>query len=201
MSSFDSALRQLRQGGIIIVTDAKNREDEGDFVLAAEHATPQKINFLITHGRGLVCTPLTATHAKKLALPLMTAKNTARFHTQFTVSVDAHNGITTGISAHDRAKTIQLLAHPQTKPSALVRPGHIFPIIAHQQLLKGRRGHTEAALELMRQANLHPVAVLCEILNSAGRAARASQLRLLSKKFKLPLISIADITNQQYYGT
>jgi 3,4-dihydroxy 2-butanone 4-phosphate synthase/GTP cyclohydrolase II len=194
MNTVEGALKQLARGGLIIVTDDKSRENEGDFVLAAEFATPEKINFMVTHGRGLVCTPLTPARAKKLGLRLMTAKNTARYHTQFTVSVDSKRGITTGISAHDRAKTIKLLAGKATRPRDLVQPGHLFPIIAHPKGLAGRRGHTEASLELLRRAGLEPVSVLCEILTTNGRAANGNELKALAKKFKLPLIAVADIT-------
>lgn len=193
MPQLDTILQELRRGKIIIVTDDKTRENEGDFVLAAEFATPQKINFLITHGRGLVCLPLSQELAAKLKLPLMAKKNTSRFHTNFTISVEAARGTTTGISAHDRATTILAAANPKAKPRDLVRPGHIFPLIAHPKGVLGRRGQTEATIDLLQLAGLTQAGVLCEILASSGRAMKGIELLKFAKKFKLKIISVADI--------
>lgn len=193
MKTFAKVIRNLKQGKIIIITDSKTRENEGDLMMAAEFATPDKINFMITRGRGLVCLPLTARRARALRLPLMVSQNTSRFHTNFTVSLDAKKGITTGIPAAERALTIRAVVNPKTKPSDLAKPGHIFPIIAHPQGVLGRQGHTEAALDLVCLAGLKPAAVVCEILDKNGRSARGKILAAFAKKFKLPIISIAEI--------
>lgn len=193
MSTAETAVRNLKRGKIIIITDAKTRENEGDLVMAAEFATAKKINFMITHGRGLVCLPLTRERARALHLPLMARQNTSRFRTNFTVSIDAKTGITTGIPAGERALTIRAVVNSKTKPSDLARPGHVFPIIAHPKGLAGRQGHTEASVDLMRLAGLAPIAVVCEILAPDGRSARGQTLTAFAKKFKLPIISIAQI--------
>lgn len=193
MNAIETAIQNLKQGRIIIITDSTTRENEGDLVMAAELATAQKINFMISEGRGLVCLPLTAERAKALHLPLMARQNTSRFRTNFTVSIDAKKGITTGIPAGERALTIRAVVNPKTKPSDLARPGHVFPIIAHPKGVLGRQGHTEASVDLMRLAGLAPVAVVCEILGPDGNSARGQTLTAFSKKFKLPIISIAQI--------
>jgi len=178
---------------MLILVDDENRENEGDLVIAAQHATPKEINFMITHGRGLVCAPITEARAKQLGLAPMCPENTALHGTHFTVSVDARDGITTGISAYDRAKTIRLLVNEATKPDDLARPGHVFPLIARDGGVLRRAGHTEATVDLARLAGLVPAAVLCEILNEDGTMARLPQLHEIASRHSLPVVNIADL--------
>lgn len=193
MSLVQKALTDISSGKLVIVVDDHTRENEGDLIMAAERVTPQAINFMITQGRGLVCVPMSEARAQTLKLRRMVAHNTAEFKTNFTISVDAKRGTTTGISAHDRAVTIAALANSQTKPIDLARPGHVFPLIANHRGVIGRKGHTEAAVDLCTLAGLKPVGVLCEILGPTGRAATGRELKALAKKYKLAVISIQDI--------
>jgi len=194
LNSIDEAVEDLRNGKLIIVVDDEDRENEGDFITAAEKITPEMVNFMATEGRGLICVPLTEERCDELELDMMVTRNTSLHDTPFTVSVDAvGEGITTGISAHDRAITIQKLANPATQPHELGRPGHIFPLRARSRGVLRRAGHTEAAVDLTRLAGLNPVGVLVEIMNADGSMARLPQLYEIAKKFDLKLISIADL--------
>ncbi len=191
--SIDEILREISAGRIVIVTDDADRENEGDLVMAAEKATPEAVNFMATHGRGMICAPLTAQRADELGLKRMVAENRESFRTDFTVSVDAAEGITTGISAHDRARTIQLLADPKSSPKDLVQPGHIHPLRAKDGGVLRRAGHTEASVDLARLAGLQPAGVLCEILNPDGTMARLPDLMKFRAKHHLKICSIADL--------
>lgn len=194
LNSISEALEDIRQGKVIIVVDDEDRENEGDFVAAAEKVTPEMINFMALHGRGLICAPLTIDRCKELDLDLMVTHNTVLHETQFTVSVDYKGkGNTTGISVQDRANTIQALIDPETKPKDLGRPGHIFPLRAKNGGVLVRAGHTEAAVDLARLAGLQPAGILVEILNEDGSMARLPQLVKIAKKFDLKIISIHDL--------
>ena len=194
LNSIEEAVEDIKKGKVVIVVDDENRENEGDFIAAAEKVTPEMINFMITNGRGLVCAPLTEKRCVELDLPMMVQNNTVLHETQFTVSVDLKgNGCTTGISAFDRAKTIQALVNPDTKPFDLGRPGHIFPLRAKEGGVLRRTGHTEAAIDLTRIAGLYPAGILVEILNEDGTMARLPQLVEVAKKFDLKIISIEDL--------
>tara|TARA_R110000823_G_scaffold227834_2_gene355074 strand:+ start:41681 stop:42829 length:1149 start_codon:yes stop_codon:yes gene_type:complete len=194
LNTIEEAIEDIRNGKIIIVVDDENRENEGDFIAAAEMATPEMINFMATHGRGLICAPLTEDRCNTLDLNMMVENNTVLHHTQFTVSVDLiGHGCTTGISVHDRAKTIKALVDENTKASDLGRPGHIFPLRAKQGGVLRRTGHTEAAIDLARLAGLKAAGILVEILNEDGTMARLPQLMKVAKKFDLKLISIEDL--------
>lgn len=192
--SIESAIADIRAGKLVIVVDDEDRENEGDFITAAQNATPEVVNFMATHGRGLICTPLTEERCEQLGLDLMVQDNTALHETPFTVSIDLRgHGTTTGISASDRSKTIQALIDPVTKPSDLGRPGHIFPLKARNGGVLRRTGHTEATVDLARLAGMEPAGVLVEIMNEDGTMARLPQLREVAKKFDLKLISIEDL--------
>jgi 3,4-dihydroxy 2-butanone 4-phosphate synthase/GTP cyclohydrolase II len=194
LNTIEEAIEDIRQGKIIIVVDDENRENEGDFIAAAEMATPEMINFMATNGRGLICAPLTEERCNEIDLAMMVENNTVLHHTQFTVSVDLiGHGCTTGISVHDRAKTIKALVNPETKPSDLGRPGHIFPLRAKSGGVLRRTGHTEAAIDLARLAGLNPAGILVEILNEDGTMARLPELMEVANKFDLKLISIEDL--------
>ncbi|MDO5105351.1 3,4-dihydroxy-2-butanone-4-phosphate synthase [Capnocytophaga sp.] len=194
LNTIEEAIEDIRNGKVIIVVDDEDRENEGDFIAAAEKVTPEMINFMVTHGRGLVCAPLTETRCAELDLPMMVQNNTVLHETQFTVSVDLKGeGCTTGISTHDRAKTISALVNPDTKPFDLGRPGHIFPLRAKEGGVLRRTGHTEAAVDLARLAGLQPAGILVEILNEDGTMARLPQLAEVAKRFELKLISIEDL--------
>lgn len=194
LDSIKEAIDDIRAGKVVIVVDDEDRENEGDFIAAAEKVTPEMINFMATHGRGLICAPLTEDRCKELDLNLMVDQNTVLHHTQFTVSVDLKgHGCTTGISVHDRAKTIKALVDEDTKPEDLGRPGHIFPLRAKNGGVLRRTGHTEAAIDLARLAGLNSAGILVEILNEDGSMARLPQLVEVAKKFDLKLISIEDL--------
>ena len=194
LNTIEEAIEDIRLGKVIIVVDDADRENEGDFVAAAEKVTPQMVNFMATHGRGLICTPLTESRCKALELNMMVNNNTDPMETAFTVSVDLRgNGVTTGISASDRAKTIKALVNPDTKPFELGRPGHIFPLIAKQGGVLRRTGHTEAAIDFARLAGLKPAGVIVEIMNEDGTIARLPQLLEVAKKFNLKIVSIEDL--------
>jgi 3,4-dihydroxy 2-butanone 4-phosphate synthase/GTP cyclohydrolase II len=194
LNTIEEAIEDIRQGKIIIVVDDEDRENEGDFLAAAEKVTPEMINFMATHGRGLICAPLTESRCKELGLHVMVTNNTDPMETAFTVSVDLRgNGVTTGISAADRAKTILALVDPETKPYELARPGHIFPLIAKQGGVLRRTGHTEAAIDFARLAGFKSAGVIVEIMNEDGSMARLPQLVEVAKKFDLKLVSIEDL--------
>jgi 3,4-dihydroxy 2-butanone 4-phosphate synthase / GTP cyclohydrolase II len=190
----EDAIEDIRKGKIVIVTDDADRENEGDFLTAAETITPEIVNFMAMHGRGLICTPLTEQRCDELGLEMMVKENTSHHETQFTVSVDLlGHGTTTGISASDRAKTIRALVNPETKPEALGRPGHIFPLRATNGGVLRRAGHTEASVDLARLAGFRPAGVLVEIMNTDGTMARLPDLEKIATQFNLKLISIEDL--------
>ena len=194
LNTIEEAIEDIRQGKVIIVVDDEDRENEGDFLAAAEKVTPEMINFMATHGRGLICAPLTENRCKELGLHVMVNNNTDPMETAFTVSVDLRgNGVTTGISASDRAKTILALCNADTKPHDLARPGHIFPLIAKQGGVLRRTGHTEAAIDFARLAGFKSAGVIVEIMNDDGSMARLPQLLEVAKKFDLKLVSIEDL--------
>jgi 3,4-dihydroxy 2-butanone 4-phosphate synthase / GTP cyclohydrolase II len=193
-NTIEEAINDIKAGKIVIVIDDENRENEGDFVAAAEMATAEMINFMATHGRGLICTPLLESRCKKLGLELMIGKNTAAYETPFTISVDLiGHGCTTGISASDRAKTIKALVDPNINPDELGKPGHIFPLKAREGGVLRRAGHTEAAVDLARLAGLEPAGVIVEILNEDGSMARTPELHKIAEKFNLKFITIKDL--------
>ena len=194
LDSIESAIEDIKAGKLVIVVDDDDREDEGDFITAASNITPEVINFMTKYGRGLICVPLLDERCNELGLELMVNNNTALHETAFTVSVDLlGHGCTTGISAHDRAKTIQALIDPATKPDDLGRPGHIFPLRAKKGGVLRRAGHTEAAIDLARLAGFEPAGVLVEIMNDDGSMARLPQLKKVAEKFDFKLISIKDL--------
>ena len=193
LDPISGALAALRDGRVIVVVDDEDRENEGDFVVAAEHATAETINFLSKHGRGLVCLAATRERLRALDLGPMVAENTAPLGTSFTVSVDAAAGTTTGISAHDRARTVRVLIDPAARPRDLARPGHVFPLQAQPGGVLQRAGHTEAVVDLCRLAGLSPAGVLCEILDEDGSMARLPRLREMADRFGLVVVSIADL--------
>lgn len=194
LDKISDAIEAIKRGEVIIVVDDEDRENEGDFVCAAESVTPEIINFMATHGRGLICAPLIEDRCDELELELMVGKNTALHETPFTVSIDLiGHGCTTGISASDRAKTIQALVNPDTKPEELGKPGHIFPLKAKKGGVLRRAGHTEAAIDLARLAGMQPAGVLVEIMNEDGTMARLPDLEVVAEKFDLKLISIKDL--------
>lgn len=194
LDTIESAIEDIRSGKLVIVVDDEDRENEGDFVTAARNVTPEMVNFMSKHGRGLICTPLIEDICDDLKLDLMVNNNTALHETAFTVSVDLlGHGCTTGISAHDRAKTIQALIDKNIKPEDLGRPGHIFPLRARKGGVLRRAGHTEATIDLARLAGFEPAGVLVEIMNEDGSMARLPELLEIAKKFKLKLISIKDL--------
>jgi 3,4-dihydroxy 2-butanone 4-phosphate synthase/GTP cyclohydrolase II len=191
--SIPEALEALRAGRMVIVVDDRDRENEGDLVIAADRVTPDAVNFMARHGRGLICAALTGERCDELDLPLMVAVNEAPLGTAFTVSVEARKGTTTGVSAADRAVTIRALVDPATRPGDLVRPGHVFPLRAQPGGVLRRAGHTEAAVDLARLAGLTPAGVVCEVLDDDGRMARLPRLRELAQEHELPLVAIADL--------
>jgi 3,4-dihydroxy 2-butanone 4-phosphate synthase/GTP cyclohydrolase II len=194
LNTIQEAIDDIKKGKVVIVVDDENRENEGDFIAAAEMVTPEMINFMATHGRGLICAPITEDRRKELDLEMMVQNNTVMHHTQFTVSVDLiGHGCTTGISVHDRAKTIKALVNDETKGFDLGRPGHIFPLRAKNGGVLRRTGHTEAAVDLARLAGFKPAGILVEILNEDGTMARLPQLIDVAKQFDLKLISIEDL--------
>lgn len=194
LDSISSAIEDIQKGKLVIVVDDEDRENEGDFITAAHNVTPEVINFMSKYGRGLICAPLLEDRCDELGLNLMVNNNTALHETPFTVSIDLlGNGCTTGISAHDRAKTIQALINPYTKPEDLGRPGHIFPLRAKKGGVLRRSGHTEATVDLSRLAGFEPAGVLVEIMNEDGSMARLPELKEIAKQFNLKLISIKDL--------
>ena len=194
LHSIESAVEDIQLGKMVIVVDDEDRENEGDFIIAARMVTPEVINFMSKEGRGLICAPLAEDRCDELGLPLMVNSNTSLHETPFTVSVDLlGHGCTTGISAHDRAKTILAFVDPATKPTDLGRPGHIFPLRAKKGGVLRRTGHTEAAIDLARLAGFEPAGVLVEIMSEDGTMARLPQLEEIARKFNLKIISIKDL--------
>ena len=194
LNTIEEAIEDIRQGKVIIVVDDEDRENEGDFLAAAEKVTPEMINFMATHGRGLICAPLTESRCKELDLRPMVTNNTDHMETAFTVSVDLKgHGVTTGISAADRSKTVLALTDANVKPHELARPGHIFPLVAKQGGVLRRTGHTEAAIDFARLAGFKSAGVICEILNEDGTMSRLPELVKVAQKFNLKLVSIEDL--------
>jgi len=194
LHTIEEAIEDIKNGKVIIVVDDEDRENEGDFVAAAETVTPEMINFMATHGRGLICTPITEDRCEELHLNMMVTSNTDPMETAFTVSVDLKgNGVTTGISASDRSKTVQALINPSTKPYDLSRPGHIFPLKAKEGGVLRRTGHTEAAIDFARLAGFKPAGVIVEIMNADGTMARLPQLMEVAQAFDLKIVSIEDL--------
>lgn len=192
-SNIEAALKDFQEGKFVIVVDDEDRENEGDFITAAEKITPEKVNFMLQNGRGVLCAPITMERAQELQLPHQVEENTSVLGTPFTVTVDLLEGCTTGVSAHDRAATIRALADPDRKPSDFGRPGHINPLYAQEKGVLRRAGHTEAAVDLARLSGLHPAAALIEILNEDGTMARMPQLKEIAQKFNLKIITIKDL--------
>lgn len=194
LNTIEEAIEAIQQGKVIIVVDDEDRENEGDFLTAARNATPEVINFMATHGRGLICAPLEEDRCNELGLELMVSQNSATYETPFTVSIDLNgHGCTTGISASDRSKTVLALINPETKPEELGKPGHIFPLRARKEGVLRRAGHTEAATDLSRLAGFEPAGVIVEILNEDGTMARLPELFVIAEKFDLKIVSIADL--------
>ncbi len=194
IDTIEEAIEEIKNGKVILVVDDEDRENEGDFICAAESITPEIVNFMATHGRGLICAPLIEDRCEELGLDMMVGKNTAAFETPFTISVDLiGHGCTTGISAHDRFKTIKALVDPETKPEELGKPGHIFPLKAKKEGVLRRAGHTEAAIDFARLAGFRPAGVLVEIMNEDGTMARLANLRKVADRFNLKLVTIKDL--------
>jgi 3,4-dihydroxy 2-butanone 4-phosphate synthase / GTP cyclohydrolase II len=194
LNSIEEAVADIKAGKVVIVVDDEDRENEGDFITAARNVTPEVINFMATHGRGLICASITEDRADELGLQLMVKENSATYETPFTVSIDLKgHGCTTGISAHDRAKTIQALIDPTIRPDEFGKPGHIFPLRAKREGVLRRTGHTEATIDLARLAGFEPAGALVEIMNEDGSMARLPQLLEIAKKFNLKIISIKDL--------
>ncbi|MCI0333618.1 MAG: 3,4-dihydroxy-2-butanone-4-phosphate synthase, partial [Planctomycetes bacterium] len=191
-STIEEAVDAVRDGRVVIVVDAEDRENEGDFICAAERITPELVNFMITHGRGQLCMPILPETSQRLELPLMVGQNTAPLGTNYTVTVD-HRSIKTGITASERAFTIRALCDPTSKPSDFLRPGHVQPLVAKEGGVLRRAGHTEAAVDLARMAGLTPAGVLCEILDDSGDRANRDHLHALAKRFDLPIITIEEL--------
>ncbi len=193
LAKIKDAIEDIKKGKTVILVDDEDRENEGDFCFAAEHVTPEKINFMAMYARGLVCVSLTDERLQQLDLPMMVQRNTSRFETAFTVSIDAKAGITTGISAYDRSRTIQICADNNAHPDDLVRPGHIFPLRAKPGGVLRRTGQTEGSVDLARLAGLKPAAVICEVMKDDGTMARMPDLEILAEEHNLKICSVADI--------
>ena len=193
VSSIEEAIEDIRDGKMVILVDDEDRENEGDLFMAAQMATPEAINFMATHGRGLICVTLTPEQLEKLKIPMMVRDNTCPFETAFTVSVEARTGVTTGISAADRARTIQVTASPDAKPSDLVSPGHVFPLRARRGGVLVRTGQTEGSVDLCRLAGLTPAGVICEIMKDDGTMARMPDLEVFAREHDLKIVTIADL--------
>jgi 3,4-dihydroxy 2-butanone 4-phosphate synthase/GTP cyclohydrolase II len=193
MATVDEAIQEYRQGHFVIIVDDEDRENEGDLTLAAQFVTPEAINFMTRYGRGLVCIPLTGERLDELRIPMMVGDNKSRFGTAFTVSVEARDGVSTGISVHDRARTVRVLIDPATRPEDLVMPGHMFPLRAREGGVLVRAGQTEAAMDLARLAGLYPAAVLCEIMKADGTMARLPDLKRFAGRHHLTIISVNQL--------
>jgi 3,4-dihydroxy 2-butanone 4-phosphate synthase/GTP cyclohydrolase II len=192
-ASIEQALAEIKAGKFVLVVDDESRENEGDLIMAAEKVTPEAINFMAVHARGLICVPMTGERLDELGIPLMVTENTSAHTTAFTVSVEARHGVTTGISAKDRAVTIKALISPSSKPEDIARPGHIFPLRSRDGGVLVRAGHTETTVDLARLAGLYPAGVCCEIMNEDGSMARLPQLEQLAKKLNIIIVSVADL--------
>tara|TARA_B100000575_G_scaffold264033_1_gene239584 strand:- start:1527 stop:2576 length:1050 start_codon:yes stop_codon:yes gene_type:complete len=192
-SKISSIIKDARKGKMFILVDDKNRENEGDLIIPGSKCNSKRINFMAKHGRGLICLALTKKQVDNLKLPLMSSINKSRMQTAFTVSIEAKKGITTGISAHDRAKTIKVAINPQVKKNDIVSPGHVFPLVARNGGVLERAGHTEASVDISKLSKLNPSAVICEVMNEDGRMARLNDLYKFSKKHKIKLASIEDL--------
>ena len=193
LNTIEEAIADFNEGKFVIVVDDEDRENEGDFIIAAEKITPEKVNFMLTHGRGVLCTPITEERCEELELEMQSSANTSMYETPFTVTVDLIEGCTTGVSIHDRAATIKALADVNTKPTDLARPGHINPLRARSRGVLRRAGHTEATVDLCKLAGLYPAGALIEILNEDGTMARLPELMKISKELGIKIISIADL--------
>jgi len=197
LATTDELIDELRAGRMIILADDEDRENEGDLIMAAEWVTPEAVNFMATHGRGLICLAMTQEHTDQLQLPLMVANTNAKFKTNFTISIEAAEGVTTGISAYDRAHTIRTAIQADAKPADIHTPGHIFPLVGRDGGLLVRAGHTEASIDLARMAGLKPAGVICEIMNDDGSMARMPELKVFAKKHGLKVGSIADVISHR----
>ena len=193
LATIPEAIEDIKAGKILIVVDDESRENEGDLAIAAEKVTPDAINFMSKEARGLICLPIMGDRLEELRIPMMVQDNTSRFSTAFTVSIEAKHGVTTGISAQDRATTIKTVINPATKPDDIARPGHVFPIKARPGGVLVRAGHTEAIVDLARLAGLYPAGVICEIMNEDGSMARLRQLEEMAAKFNMKMVSVADL--------
>jgi len=193
LNTIPEAIEDIRAGQVVIIVDDESRENEGDFAVAAEKVTPEIINLMAMEARGLICMPIIGQRLDELNIPMMVQDNTARFSTAFTVSIEAKHGVTTGISAHDRAATVKAVIDPATRPEDIARPGHVFPIRAREGGVLVRAGHTEAIVDLARLAGLYPAGVVCEIMNEDGTMARLPQLKKMATKHHLKIISVADL--------
>lgn len=193
LATIPEAVEEIRSGRILIIVDDESRENEGDLAIAAEKVTPEAINLMAREARGLICMPITGERLEELRIPMMVQDNTSRFSTAFTISIEAKQGVTTGISAHDRATTIRTVLDPATKPEDIARPGHVFPIRARLGGVLVRAGHTEAIVDLAKLAGLYPAGVICEILNEDGTMARFRQLEELAARHNLKMVSVADL--------
>jgi len=193
LASISEAIEDIRAGKFIIVVDDESRENEGDLAIAAEKVTPEAINFMAKHGRGLICLPITGQRLDELGIPMMVTNNTSRYSTAFTVSIEAKDKVTTGISAFDRAQTIKTVLDPNTKPDDLAQPGHIFPIRAKEGGVLVRAGHTEAIVDLARLAGLYPAGVICEVMDEDGTMRRLPKLEAMASKFDLKIVAIVDL--------
>ena len=193
LATVEEAIEEYRRGRFVVIVDEEGRENEGDLTIPAQFITPEAINFMLKHTSGIICVPMTAERLEELRIPLMVGDNQSRFGTAFTISVDARYGISTGVSAHDRAYTIKLLIHPNTRPEDLVMPGHIFPLRAREGGVLVRAGHTEASADLCGLAGLHPTAVLCELMKADGSMARLPHLKRFATRHHIPIISISQL--------
>jgi 3,4-dihydroxy 2-butanone 4-phosphate synthase/GTP cyclohydrolase II len=198
LATIPEAIKDIKDGKFVIIIDDEDRENEGDLVIAAEKVTTESINFMATHGRGLICMPMTGQRLDELRIPMMASNNTSRFGTAFSVSVEAREGTSTGISAADRARTVQVLADPKSRHEDIVMPGHMFPLRARDGGVLVRAGQTEATVDLARMAGLTPAGVCCEIMNEDGTMARFPQLRVFARKHGLKIISVADLIAYRY---
>ncbi|MFC2066503.1 bifunctional 3,4-dihydroxy-2-butanone-4-phosphate synthase/GTP cyclohydrolase II [Chloroflexota bacterium] len=196
--SVPEAIEDIKAGKCVIIVDDEDRENEGDLAIAAEKVTAESINFMAVHGRGLICLPVIGQRLDELKIPLMVGENTSKFSTAFTVSIEAKHRISTGISAADRAETIRTVIDPATKPEDIIRPGHMFPLRAREGGVLARAGHTEAIVDLSRLAGLYPAGVICEILNEDGSMARLPELKVLSEKFGINIVTIANLIAYRY---
>jgi 3,4-dihydroxy 2-butanone 4-phosphate synthase / GTP cyclohydrolase II len=198
LATIPEAIKDIKAGKFVIVVDDEDRENEGDLVMAAETVTPEAINFMAKYGRGLICMPVTAERLEQLRIPMMASNNTSKFGTPFAVAVEARDGTTTGISAADRARTVQVMVDPKSKPEDILMPGHLFPLRAREGGVLVRTGQTEATVDLARMAGFRPAGVLCEIMNEDGTMSRMPQLEKFAKKHGLKIISVADLIKYRY---